>query len=361
MKENIVVVGGYGRVGGAICRDLGDLYPGKVYAAGRSLGSAEQFCQTTGGKVSPLQLDIKEKVDSKFWDNTKLIVMCLDQLDVAFVRSCIENGTHYVDISADYSFLAKVETLHALAAENKVTAMLSVGLAPGLTNLMALHANNQLDRTDAIDISLLSGLGDYHGKGAIEWTVDNWYKDFNLLKDGRNIVVSSFSDGKTTDFGSGLGKWKAYRFNFSDQHSLMRTLDAPWVATRLCFDSYAMTKGLYLLKAAKITKLLKIRWIRDAVVRMFGKIRFGKELISIKIDAWGKKCNEDTKVECFLLGKNEADITARVAFFVADRVYRSECRHGVYHIDQQFELISVLDRLSLSVSFENRVNGEIYA
>lgn len=33
MKDNIVVVGGYGHVGKMICKELGDLHPGKVYAA----------------------------------------------------------------------------------------------------------------------------------------------------------------------------------------------------------------------------------------------------------------------------------------------------------------------------------------
>ncbi|KIV54297.1 hypothetical protein AM501_18810 [Aneurinibacillus migulanus] len=70
MKEHIVVVGGYGRVGQTICRELGELYPGKVYAAGRSLECAEQFSRTTGRKVRP-----------------------------------------YVDISANDSFLTQVEEL----------------------------------------------------------------------------------------------------------------------------------------------------------------------------------------------------------------------------------------------------------
>jgi len=60
MKNDIVVVGGYGHVGKMICRDLGELYPGKVYAAGRSFSRAEQFSRSTNGKVRPLELNIKE-------------------------------------------------------------------------------------------------------------------------------------------------------------------------------------------------------------------------------------------------------------------------------------------------------------
>lgn len=33
MKERIVVVGGYGHVGRILCEELGEKYPGLVYAA----------------------------------------------------------------------------------------------------------------------------------------------------------------------------------------------------------------------------------------------------------------------------------------------------------------------------------------
>ena len=78
-KENIVVVGGYGHVGQSICRRLGELYPGKVFAAGRSLNRAEQFCRTTDGKVRPMQLDVMGGFDPTILNGVKLIVMCLDQ------------------------------------------------------------------------------------------------------------------------------------------------------------------------------------------------------------------------------------------------------------------------------------------
>ncbi|GED27534.1 hypothetical protein BAG01nite_36360 [Brevibacillus agri] len=59
-KDKIVVVGGYGYVGATICKELGNLYPGRVYAAGRSLEKAEAFCRETAGKVRPLRFDLRQ-------------------------------------------------------------------------------------------------------------------------------------------------------------------------------------------------------------------------------------------------------------------------------------------------------------
>lgn len=57
MKDKILVIGGYGKVGQVICRDLGRKFPGKVIAAGRNYEKAERFTQATDENVIPLEFD----------------------------------------------------------------------------------------------------------------------------------------------------------------------------------------------------------------------------------------------------------------------------------------------------------------
>lgn len=358
MKERIVVIGGYGHVGQMICEELGELYPGLVYAAGRSFDRAERFSRSTGGKVRPMQIHIGENADSHAWDNVRLVVMCLDQSNPAFVRSCLDMGIHYVDISANQSFHSQVERLHTEASAGQSTAVLSVGLAPGLTNLLALYAKRLMDETIEIDISIMLGLGDRHGKAAIEWTIDNLGITYEVVQDGELTKAESFMDGKKTDFGTGLGRRKAYRFNFSDQHALPRTLGVPSVSTRLCFDSVAVTGLVAWLRASGLFRLLKFASIRNAAVLLFGKSRLGKEIFAVKLDAWGTKGYEDAFVECLVQGKREAAITAKIAVAVAAAVYRSSFPHGVYHIEQLFGLEDLLQPIHQFVSIEAWMNGK---
>lgn len=49
MRTEIVVIGGYGHVGGQICTLLSEKFPQAVYAAGRNFKRAEQFSKSTGG------------------------------------------------------------------------------------------------------------------------------------------------------------------------------------------------------------------------------------------------------------------------------------------------------------------------
>ncbi|WP_018750186.1 saccharopine dehydrogenase family protein [Paenibacillus sanguinis] len=352
MKDQIIVIGGYGQVGQVISSMLGELFPGKVYAAGRSLERAQKFSQSTGGRVQPMQFDARCPSDSSLLEQARLVVMCLDQADTRFVQSCLESGTHYVDISADYSFLAQVEQCHPHALSGGATAVLSVGLAPGLTHLLAHHVHSLLDSTDSIDISILLGLGDQHGQAAIEWTIDNMNADYLVLEEGKPVEASSFTDGKKISFGREAAPRMAYRFNFSDQHVLPVTLGVPTVVTRLCLDSAAITRLLAGLKAAGMLRWLNLSPIRRAAIWLLGKPYLGKARYAVKVDARGTYREQPALAEGFLQGEHEAWITAKMAAIISEALYRSELSHGVYHIEQLFELKHVLAALGKEIQVE---------
>ncbi|WP_409340702.1 saccharopine dehydrogenase family protein [Paenibacillus sp. MBLB4367] len=357
MKEDIIVIGGYGHVGQMICESLGEIYPGKVYAAGRNLKRAEAFCQTTNGRVKPLQADISKPVDLSFFERARLIVMCLDQTDTSFVKACIRSGTHYVDISANGAFLSQAESLHKAAEDARATAVLSVGLAPGLTNLLAVQASRWMDETKTIEIGIMLGLGDKHGRAAIEWTVDNLNARYAIMQNNRSVTAYSFTKGKRMDFGSDLSRKKAFLFPFADQQSLPRTLNVPSVATRLCLDSGMATSFLAVLKASGLFRMLSVAWFRQAVIRSFGLLSFGDDRYAVKVDAKGRRGSEEIEAELTVHGHHEADMTAKIAAHISDTVYRSELPFGVYHIEQLFRLCDIYAIIRQATFAEAKING----
>ncbi|AJS60446.1 saccharopine dehydrogenase family protein [Paenibacillus sp. IHBB 10380] len=353
MKQDIVVIGGYGHVGAQICRILGDKYPGDVYAAGRSLERAEQLCSATGGKVKPLRMALGEPVNKHLLQRVKLVVMCLDQQDTSFVKACLESGTHYVDVSANGPFFKQLEALDRSGAGQKATAVLSVGLAPGLTNLLAGQAKLAMDQTESMDISVMLGLGDSHGKAAIEWTVDSLSASFNIVEKDLSVPVNSFTDGKETDFGGRLGRHTAYRFPFSDQFTLPRTLGIPSVSTRLCFDSHLATVSIAVLQKMGLMTLLRGERGRNIAVKSFGKLRFGSERFAVKVDAYGYKDGSHMIGEYCIQGTNESKITAKTAAAVAEAVYSAtELPTGVFHLEQLFGMTMDKEHVWLTLTGE---------
>jgi len=353
VKDRIVVVGGYGAVGSILCRELGYRFPGKVYAAGRSLESAERFSREMEGRVLPMRLDISRPVAPEALEGVKLVVMCLDQRDESFVRACFRSGSHYIDVSANISFLAQVEALRAEAERGGSTAVMNVGLAPGVTNLLALEAYRQLDRTEAIEITILLGLGDRHGQAAVEWTVDNLGASFEIIRQGRSETVGSFTDARLADLGGAIGRKRAYRFPFSDQRSLPITLNVPNAATRLCFDSNAVTALLAGARALGLHRLLGLKPLRSAAVACFGRVHLGSERFAVQVEAIGEKDGRAATAVYRLQGRQQSELTARCALDTSEAVYLAAMPPGVFSIEQ------LLDWQKMSRLNQEKLEAEV--
>lgn len=112
MKRKILIVGGYGAVGSSIAENLVKIYPNQIIIAGRSFSKAKAKAKQFQNKVIPHQLDINNSNDFSVLDEVELVVMCLDQQNTDFVEYCISKGISYIDISADYQNLQKIEKLH---------------------------------------------------------------------------------------------------------------------------------------------------------------------------------------------------------------------------------------------------------
>ncbi|KJD55928.1 saccharopine dehydrogenase, partial [Bacillus amyloliquefaciens] len=233
-------------------------------------------------------------------------------------------------------FLAQLEQLNDEACRG--TGLLSVGLAPGLTNLLAQKAAQALDETSRIDIAIMLGLGDSHGKAAIEWTVDHLNTVYDVKENGRLMEVSSFTDGRRTNFGGRLGGRTAYRFPFSDQVTLPGTLAVPSVSTRLCFDSRPATALIAAMQKIGAVKLLNNKGIRNLAVRMLGVLNIGSAQYAVKVDAEGLKNGRSTGTGIALFGENESFITAQTAAAAASALYTGSFPHGIFHLEQLFEL-----------------------
>ena len=90
-----------------------------------------------------------------------------------------------------------------------------IGVAPGLTNLLARLCVDGLPDAQGVDITVLIGLGERHGTAAVQWTVDGLTA--RQRRDGAG-------PGRARVSLPGFGTRGAYPFPFSDQHTLTETL-----------------------------------------------------------------------------------------------------------------------------------------
>ena len=328
MKRKILIVGGYGAVGSSIAERLMKVYPHQIIIAGRSFWKAQAKAEEFQNKVIPQQLDVNNSNDFSVLNDVELVIMCLDQQNTDFVEYCISKGISYIDISADYKNLQKIEKLHFLAEQNKSTVVLSVGLAPGITNLLAQYVVSRMENVESIDIFVLLGLGEKHGDHAYQWTFDNVDSNYTLKIHDEEKTVKSFTQPLKTNLS---GNRNFYLFNFSDQHVLLNTLDVPKVQTRMAFDVEWFTALTAFLRKFRITKLFRNKKVQDFAIQSFKNFPMGTDIFGVKVIAKDKNGNSKG---VSAKGNNEGRITASVASEIAVLVLNENFPKGVFHSHQ---------------------------
>ncbi|GEM46368.1 saccharopine dehydrogenase family protein [Deinococcus cellulosilyticus] len=337
-QKHILVVGGYGKVGGTAARWLSSEVKQKVVVAGRNLSAAEQMVRESGGNLQARFLDLhRPEQHNAALQDVGLVMMCVEQTDLGFVEACIRNGVHYVDITATHNFMQQVETLNSEAQHAGVNVVLSVGLAPGLTNLMAAHALQEFDQVDRLNLSILLGLGEKHGDMAVDWTVHNLIHPFEEDRQGRTRTIQPFTERHPADFAAPYGKRQAYRFNFADQHVLRRTLQVPDIRTHLCFDSAPLTDLVALLGGLGVFRLAGQWKLQGLLRQVFARVHAGTDVFGIAVDAHGTKAGQPFHLQTSLLGHNEARMTGLMAGWVARELMGRAFPAGVHHIEQLFD------------------------
>lgn len=320
MEDGILIVGGYGAVGKVVASQLARQYGHQLIIAGRSDARAAELASSLGSSVRWRQLDLADPIDyDTALAQVRLVVMCLDVPDVEFVRRCFQRGIDYVDISAEYPILASISMLDMTARQHGSTAVLSVGLVPGLSNLMARHSLQFVENISRFDSALLGGLGEKHGVGASAW------------------VLSHLGDASETarfQFREPYHEKSVHRFAFADQYTLPQTLPIEAAATWLGFDSFLMTRLIGLARLPALRSLFQRHSIQAFLLNATQRWQIGRDDFVLTTRA----CGDKGVYQAWLHGKGEARATGLVTTEVIRRLLAQPQATGVFHIEQMFEL-----------------------
>lgn len=341
----VMIVGGYGQVGRSLAAWLAPQFPNRVIVAGRNSDKAATCADEIGYGAVGREIEIlgPEKPDEL--DEVRLVVVCLDQLDTRFAELCIAHGIHYIDISADDRFLARVEVFDRTARQHGSTVVLSVGVAPGLTNMLAAHAMRRMTIVERIDVLLEIGLGDHHGRAAVEWMFDNLDAHYDVMENGQPRKVRSFGESIMIKLPDQRHVIPAYRFNFSDQHVIARTLHVASVSTWVRFDDRIATWILAMASRAGLGSLVRTGWLRRLAVWLFINVRLGSDTCGIAVRAVGRGSRGERSLTVGLIGRKEARMTAIVAAETVRQLLSGGAKAGVFHSHQIVDLEMVIEAL----------------
>lgn len=139
-------------------------------------------------------------------------------------------------------------------------------------------------------------------------------------------------------FPGDAGKRSAFRFNFSDQHTIVKTLGIDSASTWACFDSAFFTWFFYVEKKLGMLNLLRIPAVKKMYLKLLGSIHMGSDVFIAQAVAEGTVDGKPTSsYTCSVSGHLEGRITGLVAAEVAEHLYTSTTPPGVFHIEQLFD------------------------
>jgi saccharopine dehydrogenase-like NADP-dependent oxidoreductase len=341
-----LIVGGYGSVGHTIAEELATAPdgPSSVVVAGRDGTKANAVAAEFGEHVSGVAFDLQETESyARVLDDVDQVVMCVDQSGTAFVEACLERGIDYIDVTASDEFFREVELLDDSARHGGAAAVLSVGLAPGVTNLLAKRMADQLSAVSEIRIGVLLGLGEAFGAAASRWTLERIGREFTIPNANGTRSVRGFATPETVEFPR-YGRRRAYSFDFADQHVLHRTLDVP-ARTFLCFDSRAVTSAAYGLSRFGLYHPAVDVIGLDRLTELVSTLSVGGDGFAVTVEVDGQQDSTTKTLMTAIDGREQSRATGIVAATVSMAIHDTTVPDGVHHVHEILDAEPILDVL----------------
>lgn len=169
--RTVLIIGGYGDVGLHIATHLhasdSDVH---LVIAGRDQEQARTAAGRWGLRACGLAVDARDAAAVEgAVKRASLVILNTEAGTDTVARACIENGVSMISVAAGVPVLRGIASLRA-AAENKgVSLVKDVGLAPGLTEMLARQAVERIAHPDRVEVFVELGLIGHHGHEATAW------------------------------------------------------------------------------------------------------------------------------------------------------------------------------------------------
>ncbi len=148
-------MGGAGTYGQQAARILAssDLVS-RIVIAGRNVEKAKKAAKGIGDKATAIEADATDegRVASLAADSDIVVNAAGPSFKVALpgLRAAIEAGVHYCDLNTEGPAMEKALSFDGAAKASGVKALVGIGIFPGLSSLMMMHAAQQLDRVEEL-------------------------------------------------------------------------------------------------------------------------------------------------------------------------------------------------------------------
>lgn len=224
--------------------------------------------------------------------------------DLIVTKACVEVGVNGLDVSTE----EEQWDFHTTAKDKDMIFIPGVGATPGITNVMARRAADQMDDVNEIQINfaafrcpapapglLITFLYEFHPK-----TEERVY-----YKDGEFVWVGPFEGLKTVKFQGPIGEQEVCYIPHEETWTMPKSLGAKAVSVRGCFPPHAMRLAKAMFESGLYSEeLISVKGVETSAFEMMHEILLQlpetKETplwaYGLVVDVFGKKDGKDVKI-----------------------------------------------------------------
>jgi len=224
MKKKILLLG-CGLVGAEVARDLketGDF--SKILIADINLERAKKVAfGLSDERISANSADVLNKKNMvSMMKEFDIIADCTDIRDsIVALEAAIEARKHYINLTGAMD-IEKLK-LDKEGKKSGISAILSFGCSPGITNILAKHGANELDEVETIQVSFEGSGSTVPSPGLLESCLhqfDMEQPERSFYEDGEYIKVPPFYGEKMIKFAEPVGERKTYIMAHGETRSI---------------------------------------------------------------------------------------------------------------------------------------------
>jgi lysine 6-dehydrogenase len=196
-----------------------------VIADANLQGAQTLAAELGGGRVRAMHADASHEVAlTKLLRGFDVVANCtIYHFGLTATRAAINAGVNYLDLGGLFNTPRQLE-LDEAARQAGVTVCLGCGATPGVTNLMARRAADQLDRVDEVHIAFASFRSIAPSPGLLDTVLDEFSTGSRRFfwRDGQFIEVPAFSGAMQVRFAAPVGELETYYVPHSETHTIHR-------------------------------------------------------------------------------------------------------------------------------------------
>ncbi|MBW2596416.1 MAG: saccharopine dehydrogenase NADP-binding domain-containing protein [Deltaproteobacteria bacterium] len=295
----IISLGGAGAMGRLAVRDL--ISKDKVKEltiADYSLSAAESLARELGDKCTAKKIDANnhsELVDAvRGYDVALGTIGPFYKYETKMARACIEAGVNYVSICDDYDAAAAILELDKEAKKAGITMITGVGWTPGVTNVFARRAANQLDEVEEIAVAWGCHTSDTVGKAVTLHTLHIFTGTIPSYQGGRTVWTPAGSGCEKLRFPKPVGEVYVYHVGHPEPVTIPRYINAKTVTLKGGLVENYLSKLSMMMAHLHLTNTPKKKAVLGAIINpmlpfleMIGKP--AETCSACRVDITGKK------------------------------------------------------------------------